>query len=317
MNSRFYFLLSIFFSVLLLSTFYFLFSLTPVLAAELKFDSQMQEFGVDQMFQADLFLDAQNEEINAIEGKVIFPKDLLEIKEILEGSSIINFWVEKPRLENNEIIFSGIIPGGFKGVLSPYYEGARPGKILSLILKTKTIGEDVIDLKDTRVLLNDGFGTPVQASVLPFQFKITSEAPHIMGLLPIKDPEPPEPFEPVITQDPNVFNNQWFLVFATQDKGSGISHYEIQENRRQKIENRKWITAESPYVLKDQKLKSYIYIKAVDKAGNEKLATLPPRYPLAWYENYFVWVKIIIGIILAIVIGYILRKRLKNLESRK
>jgi len=39
----------------------------------------------------------------------------------------------KPVLKNGEISFSGVIPGGFSGVLSPYYKGYKPGKVFSLI----------------------------------------------------------------------------------------------------------------------------------------------------------------------------------------
>ncbi len=224
--------------------------------------------------------------------------------------------MEKAHLEDNQVIFSGIIPGGFKGVLSPYYQGVKPGKILSLIFKTKTTGEDLINLKDVKVLLNDGLGTQAQSSVLPFQFKITQGAPSIMGLLPIKDPDPPESFEPIITQDPNVFEGKWFLVFATQDKGSGVAYYAIHETTRKKditrINTKKWVVAESPYLLIDQKLRGFIYVKAVDKAGNERIAFVEPRYPVKWYENLIFWAIIVMGIFVIYLIRRILWKKYKN-----
>jgi len=305
-------------SIILFSIFYFLFSTFPVYAAELFFEPKSQEVRMGQQFQVDLFLDAKDEKINAIEGKIVFPKNLLVVKEILEGNSIINLWVEKPYLKDNEIIFSGIIPGGFKGVLSPYYKGYKPGKILSLIFQAIANGEGLITLKDTRVLLNDGLGTPTQSNISPFQFRITPEAPYIMGILPIKDPDPPEPFELTIAQDPNVFEGRWFLVFATQDKGSGISHYEVMERREFKIlglelKRGEWKMGDSPYLLKDQKLKSYIYVKAIDKAGNERIATLLPQKALLWYENYMMWAIIILGII----ISYLILEIKKKVESRK
>jgi len=95
-------------------------------------------------------------------------------------------------------------------------------------------------------------------------------------------------------------------VFVAQDKGSGIHHYELQENRKQKIENRKWEEAESPYVLKDQKLRSFIYVKAIDRVGNERIAMLPPRYPMRWYERPLVWGIIILLLVVLYIIGKIL-----------
>ena len=60
-----------------------------------------------------------------------------------------------------------------------------------------------------------------------------------------------------------------------------------------------WIRAESPYVLKDQKLKSYVYIKAIDKAGNERIEVIPQKYPFQWYESWLWWGIIIVGFAIA------------------
>ena len=48
---------------------------------------------------------------------------------------------------------------------------------------------------------------------------------------------------------------------------------------------RKCAPAESPYLLKNQKLNKNIFIKAVDKNGNERVAVLLPQKPLPWYEK--------------------------------
>jgi len=77
-------------------------SVLPANAANLNLISQTNEIGVDSQFQIDLMLDAEGQDINAIEGNITFPKNLLEIKEIYTGNSIINFWIEKPQI-NAEI----------------------------------------------------------------------------------------------------------------------------------------------------------------------------------------------------------------------
>jgi len=301
----------------LLSTFYFLLS-GLASAAELFFDAQTQEFAINQQFQVDLLLDAENKELNAVEGKILFPVDLLELKQIKDGGSIINFWVEKPAVVmNDSVVFSGIIPGGFRGVFGPFYKGLKPGKILSLIFQTQKEGEGAIEINEAKVLLNDGKGTPAQLSIINYQFSISEKilVPQI-PIPKIEDTEPPEPFTPEITRDPNIFEGQWFLVFASQDKNSGIAHYEILEKTpRQSLFNKfwqkeQWITAESPYLLKDQKLKSYVSVKALNKAGNERTASLPPSRPLAWYENYLVWGIIILIIIAGLILRFLLWKKI-------
>lgn len=285
-------------------------------AVELNLTSQSQEIRSGDQFEAGFFLNTDNEDINAVEGKIVFPADLLELKEIRDGNSIINFWIERPsvsrqtdakqeRETNANIVFSGIIPGGYLG---------KKGLIFSVVFQSIQEGQGSIEIRDIKALLNDGKGTAANVTISNLQFVISGQAPASQpAAVERKDADMPEVFEPIVTSDPAVLGGKYFLVFATQDKGSGIDHYEIQENRKQKIENRMWIEAESPYVLKDQNLKSYIYVKAVDKAENERVAVVEPRYPLKWYEQPLIWVIIILGI----AIGYILWRRLKNLESRK
>jgi len=294
-------------------------------AAELFFDAKAQEVGIGQQFQVDLMLDTEGEIINAIEGEIAFPKELLEIREIRDGDTIINLWVERPAIKpTDKVIFSGIIPTGFEGVLSPYYEGYGPGKIFSLIFTSKKEGEGTIDFINGKVLLHDGLGTPADIEISNFQFSISKEAPGFEFQTP-KDTEAPESFVPEVSRDPNIFDGKWFLVFATQDKGSGIDHYEVLERRELKIQKlgfskekslhskfyilNPWRVAESPYLLKDQELKSYIYVKAIDKAGNERVATLSPRNLLKWYEIWWLWGIIIIGIIIIYAVWRILRKK--------
>ena len=289
---------------------------TPVFAAKISFDTKTNEMAVGQQFQVDLMLDAEGENINAIEGKITFSKELLEIKEISDGDSIINLWVERPRQgqetrdkRQGEVIFSGIIPAGFAGVLSPYYEGGRPGKIFSLIFTSKGEGEGTVNLENGKVLLHDGLGTPAKLGIFNFEFRILKREVRIpdSGFLIPEDKDSPEDFKPEIASSQNVFDGKYFLVFAAQDKGSGIDHFEIKETRN-KRQGKKWIEAESTYVLKDQKLKSYIYVKAVDKAGNERIAVVEPRYLIRWYEFPLAWIIIAI----AGIIAYLIWRKLKN-----
>jgi len=124
----------------------------------------------------------------------------------------------------------------------------------------------------------------------------------------VSDTLPPESFKPEIAQDQTVFNGKYFLAFATQDKGSGIAKYEVRESR-QKIFSflYGWKEASIPYLLADQDLKSYIFVKAVDLAGNERMEVISPEYPLLWYENYSVYIIIILSIFVFLILWKILR----------
>jgi hypothetical protein len=285
----------------LLSIFYFLLSVNLVEAAELNLTSSIQEFGVGQQFQVDLILNTQNEEINAVEGRIIFSSETLELKEMRDGNSIVNFWVERPKAKfNNEIDFSGIVPGGYTG---------EKGLIFSIIFQSKAEGEGIVEIQNAKALLNDGEGTTAKTTISNFQFLISEKVSIPQISIPeIKDTDPPEDFKPEIAQSPEMFDGKYFLVFATQDKGSGIDHYEVCEGSKKKC-----VIAESPYLLQNQKLDQQIFVKAVDKSGNERVVMLPPQKPLPWYKNYAILaILIIIGLFVA---GVILRKILWKRHS--
>jgi len=271
----------------------------PVFAAEISFDTKTNEIAVGQQFQASIVLNTDNEAINAFEGKIIFPHDLLDLKEIRDGNTIVNFWIEKPHKrqetrdkEQGEILFSGITPGGFQG---------NNGLLFSAVFEAKSEGLARFEINDARVLRNDGTGSPAALTIAPFEMTISSEAPAVTPIVTkVKDRERPETFRPEIARDESLFDGEWFLVFATQDKASGVDHYEVQEARN-KVQGifKRWRAAESPYVLLDQELRSYIFVKAIDKAGNTRIVKLMPQNPLRWYENYENWIILILGLVIA------------------
>lgn len=290
--------------LLLLSAFCFLLSVSSAQAARLFFDAKTQEFGVGQQFQIDLLLSAETEEINAVEGKIVFPKDILEPKEIRDGNTIVNFWIKRPNVKNGEIIFSGIIPGGYLG---------KKGLIFSIVFQSAREGEGSIEIRGTKALLNDGKGTEAPLIMPDFQFIISKQIPISQIAIPkAEDFDPPELFTPEIASDPDIFDGKYFLVFATQDKVAGVDHYEILETRskRQAARDKGWERAESPYVLKDQKLRNYIYVKAVDKAENERIAVIEPRYPARWYEIWWAWAIILLSAVFAQIIWKIKIRKL-------
>ncbi len=255
----------------------------PVMAADLYFESNfdLNNLNLEESFQLDLLIDTKGKNINAIETKIFFPSSL-ELIDIKDSASIINFWISKEK-NNNEVYLAGIIPGGFEGILKPYDNRKYPGNIISLILKTKKSSQGTIDLRDTQVLLNDGKGSEVPLNISNISFLVAEE--EYFGTISGEakkaedlDYDPPEYFTPIVSQDANIFSGQWFVSFNTQDKGSGLKAYYVFESliEKETIDKNDWQEASSPYLLKDQKLESYIYIKAVDRAGNERVVFVPP-----------------------------------------
>jgi len=123
------------------------------------------------------------------------------------------------------------------------------------------------------------------------------------------DTTPPEALEPQIGQEPKVFEGKYFIAFSTIDKQTGIDYYEILEAdkrgyQRGTIRKAEWKKGSSPYLLEDQSLRSVIKVKAVDKAGNERIEEIVPPYKVTW-KDVLVIILILIG---AGVIYWIIRK---------
>lgn len=290
-------------TILLFSILSYLFlRASAVHAAQLNLHSETRELGINQQFQVDLVLDTEGELVNAIEGKISFPVELLEFKEISDGSSIVNLWIEKPEHKNGEVEFAGITPGGYSG---------ESGLIFTMFFETKQKGIGTIKILDARSLLNDSFGTEAKLQIKNYEVNISEKLldSRFQFLDSSTDTNPPEPFTPAVARDKTIFDNQWFLVFATQDKGTGIDHYEVQESKKEIPKTEKWIVAESPYLLRDQRLRNYIFVKAVDKAENKRLAMLLPQGQKLWYENYLTWIIVISGIAIIFLVGRIIWKK--------
>ncbi|KKT12946.1 MAG: hypothetical protein UV95_C0005G0014 [Candidatus Falkowbacteria bacterium GW2011_GWF2_43_32] len=273
----------------------------PVSAAEVFFGADSTTVSVDDELTVDVFLNTEDEDINAVAGRILISEIFWQLKEIKDGDSIINFWAERPQFVRGEISFSGVIPGGYSG---------QKGLIFSAVFRARQAGESIMAIQNAQALLNDGQGTETKTTPYNLQLIISEPAlsPAVTGEIATASPPSvkeqdktmPEEFVPTVAVDTDMFDGQYFLVFAAQDKESGIDHYEIQENRRQKIKIKQWVNGVSPYLLTDQKLSSYVYVKAVDKSGNSRITMLSPQNPRSEYRNYLIFgILIIIGFMLA------------------
>ena len=140
------------------------------------------------------------------------------------------------------------------------------------------MGEVRIDIPSARVLLHDGIGTEAQLKREGLTLQVV-ESVSPSDSFRERDRELPEPFKPEISRAEGLFDNKYFLVFATTDKGSGIDYYEVAELRGRRVEDYDdldWKREESPVILSDQSLRSFIYVKAVDRNGNMRIAVVFP-----------------------------------------
>ena len=279
----------------LLITTLFLFVL-PVYseAAVFSLSSPVRNIEMNGIVEVLVNLDSKGDNINAVEGKILVPKELKAL-DISDGNSIINFWVERPRIADGSIVWSGIIPGGYTGT---------NGFLFSMTFLGVKSGRAELSFSNASALLNDSKGTKVSVTTKAYTLYVEGEQTTTAEESPPPDTDIPESFTPLLSKDPNLFDGKYFIVFATQDKLSGIDHYEVAENIGFKsftYRNLPFAVAESPYVLADQTLRSNIYVKAVDKQGNARVETIFPLHQSLIY-NYDLIFAILL--VLAIFLSY-------------
>ncbi len=278
--------------IFLLSTFYFLFSVS-VYAQSIFLNSARTSYNVGDSFSVSLNIDTGGQIINTISGSISVPTDKFQIMETRYGNSIISLWVERPKIDSGSgiISFAGGVPGGF---------GGSNGPILSFVLKAKKTGTSALALDNIKVLLNDGLGTelkniaskglslsigeaPVKKPTPPSE----KGEPKIEEIyVPSPDNIPPEDFFPMVSKNSKVADNKYFVSFFAVDKDTGVSRYEITEKPlilsyiTSKF-NKPWTAGESPYVLRGQWWAYKVVVRAYDQAGNYKEGiVLKPFHPV-------------------------------------
>ncbi len=258
--------------------------ISSVKAAIIEPKIDIKEVKREEYVTVPIYLDTQFEEVNAVEVYVNF-SDNLVFRDYLDGKSIITHWLEKPKFQyldvrRPNIVFSGIIAGGVSG---------KNLNLVELVFEAKETGIAKIEIdKKSKVLLNDGRGTQAKLLALSESFNIKdTNGYELKKRMATKIPEdiyPPDPFKVYLVKNSEIFGGKYYITFETKDKQSGIAYYEIAERpinilfmAKPDFKDLEFKKADSPYVLEDQSLKSYIFVKAVDKAGNERIEYLPPQ----------------------------------------
>lgn len=285
-----------------------LFVSAPVHAATLYIDPPQPSLNRGDAVTLSIRLDtdeAAGECINAVDGVVTYNEGINPV-DISIGQSIFPVWVEQPKIdrENRRITFAGGIPNGYCGRIEG--DPRLTNTILQLVFRAPglsvgggeapTTGE-VAFASETKAYLNDGFGTEANLQTLGARVILNqvvgNEIVDEWRDTVAADTIPPEAFSISLERDDFAFNQEYYIVFNTTDKQSGISYYEVIEELPEDVKlfgfgaaTAPWLETRSPYILKDQTLRSTIRVRAIDKAGNEYIATLAPQNTGVnpWYQ---------------------------------
>ena len=265
-------------------------------AASLYFDPSSATLNRGDIIKVAVRLDPDSGKcINAIDGVIKYSSNI-QLVDVSRGDSIMSVWVQPPTIDKQKhtVSFAGGIPNGYCGRISG--DPRLTNVVLDLMFQSpgfvvgKQTGSSTATVSfdpHTTAYLNDGQGTPAQLTYGSATFSLSKNAGGSLqndwNTIVTADKTPPEPFAIQLNRTKSAFSNDYFITFNTTDKQSGIDHYEVMEEplANQKLflwgsTNAPWVRVRSPYVLKDQSLNSTIYVKAVDKAGNDYIATLVP-----------------------------------------
>ncbi len=266
-------------------------------AAALLLNNAPKNIAQQQQFYVDVAIDPQGKSLNGIQGSVVFSADTLSFVRAETGNSDVTLFVDRPTLNGNAISFSGVIPGGFDGLINPYDPKNRlPGQIVRLVFVGKAAGEAQIIATGTTITANDGQGTietvPDQQAFLAVS---TAVVPSIYTQTDTRLPT----LTASIVKEDDLYGGKYALLFNAVDKESGIDRVEIKEG------NDAWKVVQSPYLLRDQSRKSILLIRAFDVAGNAStIVTIPPTN-----QSQSPAVIVIVLILFALCIGYVIYKK--------
>ncbi|MES2216458.1 MAG: cohesin domain-containing protein [Patescibacteria group bacterium] len=172
------------------------------------FTPQTATFIEGSTFEVPVYVNTKGSSINTIEMYLSFDPSRLSIIEPSAGKSIIGLWLEAPSYDNTKgrVKIVGSIANGIT---------TSSGLILSMKFKAINTGKTEIRVLDTsRILSNDGVGTPVAFDANRATYSIV--------------PKPPEGV--TVFSDTHPFEDQWYnntnpVLSWDQDPGvTGFSY---------------------------------------------------------------------------------------------
>ncbi len=276
-------------TLLLFSFIFLILSARSVHAARFSFDPEEHSVGTTGPFVVALLLDSK-EPLNALTVKVHLPPNV-KVVDFSDADSIINYWIDTPIYDEAKgtFVFSGLIPGGYTGT------GARLGV---LTLQATSPGVSVLDYdrRETYSYKHGPAGEKLPLSVSPLTLMVVTGKDNIGSLSP--DHENPESFKPELVRIPDA-ESPWHVAFQAQDKGTGIKRYEVSESAKKTSDfnSLEWQAAVSPYRLLNQEFTHYIYVKAIDASGNERVMVVAPINNRAWPLTLlsYILISILVG----------------------
>ena len=187
-------------------------------AASLRLSPASGTYNVGQTLSVSILVNSNNRAMNAVAGVISFPSNLLEVRSLSKGGTIMSLWVKEPSYSNSNgtVNFEGV-------VLNPGFTGTA-GNVITIVFKVKAPGTAQVGFEGAQVLANDGTGADILSGSESAEFTLTEGGvvPSIetpVGGLVVKE-MPREKVFPEVT----------FLIKVT-DKTFDLDHFTLTLNK--------------------------------------------------------------------------------------
>jgi len=159
-------------------------------AASLNFSPSSGTHHVGDIFSVKVYVKSTDQAMNAVEGKVLFPVNLLQVVSVSDGSVIAIPTPNEPAFSNvnGTVNFGGIN-------MNSSYKGSK-GKVLIINFKAEATGTAKLSITNGSVLANDGQGTEIISTTGNAKFKLIKALSVVNKVTPLADSETVEPVQP-------------------------------------------------------------------------------------------------------------------------
>jgi len=116
--------------------------------------------------------------INGIEFIIDYDQNLLSFTGYSDDNAVVKLWINPPEEKEGKIYLSGIVPGGVLGLYDANKKGESrsnelsPIPLVHLFFTAKNTGKANFSFVDSKILQNDGQGTPLGHNTLQAEVMI-------------------------------------------------------------------------------------------------------------------------------------------------
>ena len=256
---------------------------------------------VGDTFPIKVMLNTENQTVNALDESVITPPQFVTVISDTYNGSFMKYFINQFSYDPT----SGLT--GFEGGLPTPGINSINALVVSIYMKAISPGTALFSIaKNPQVLLNDGAATPAAVTETTASTVIL---PAPKGYIPVTAVEPKtytpiSTFAPVVSKSSTAFGGKYFLTVNNPDNAD-IDHYEVAEVPGSAAPTNgsvqlNWKTVSMPYVLQNQSGNVSIFVKAVDKLGNEDI-----EWTSFQHSSNAVWEYIFLIFILLIIVAFL------------